>query len=102
MFPYQLQVVALPVKSNFRSLKIREVAVFEGPAGWSEFAPFIEYQNKEAWTWEHQALVRARYVNGHESLGQRFAAVRKRVLAKKRSGDRKIWLEKNGDQAEII
>ena len=56
MFPYQLQVVALPVKSNFRGLKIREVAVFEGPAGWSEFAPFIEYQNKEAATWLKAAI----------------------------------------------
>ncbi len=56
MFPYQLQVVALPVKSNFRSLKIREVAVFEGPAGWSEFAPFIEYENKESATWLKAAI----------------------------------------------
>ena len=56
MFPYQLQVVALPVKSNFRGLKIREVAVFEGPAGWSEFSPFIEYQNKEAAAWLKAAI----------------------------------------------
>ena len=59
MFPYQLQVVALPVKSNFRGLKIREVAVFEGPAGWSEFAPFIEYQNNEAATWLKAAIVKS-------------------------------------------
>ena len=56
MFPYQLQVVALPVKSNFRGLKIREVALFEGPAGWSEFSPFIEYQNKEAAAWLKAAI----------------------------------------------
>ncbi|MFT5543236.1 MAG: glutamate-ammonia-ligase adenylyltransferase [Glaciecola sp.] len=45
---------------------------------------FEEYQNNEAWTWEHQALVRARYVYGHHELGERFMAIRRNILAKKR------------------
>jgi glutamate-ammonia-ligase adenylyltransferase len=45
---------------------------------------FEDYQNKQAWTWEHQALVRARYVYGHSELGARFTAIRNNVLAKKR------------------
>lgn len=51
MFPFQLQVVSIPVKANFRGLKFRELALFEGPAGWSEFSAFTEYQDKEAATW---------------------------------------------------
>ena len=51
MFPFQLQVVSIPVKADFRGLKFRELALFEGPAGWSEFSAFTEYQDKEAATW---------------------------------------------------
>ena len=41
---------------------------------------FEEYQQEEAWTWEHQALLHARAVCGDESLRDRFAAIRARVL----------------------
>ena len=41
---------------------------------------FEEYQQKEAWTWEHQALLHARAVCGDENLQRRFAAIRMRVL----------------------
>ncbi len=34
-----------------------------------------------AWTWEHQALTRARFCAGSLALGQRFDAVRRAVLA---------------------
>ena len=34
-----------------------------------------------AWTWEHQALTRARFCAGSAALGQRFEAVRRQVLA---------------------
>lgn len=46
-----MQVVALPLKSKFRGITMREVAVFEGPAGWGEFAPFLEYDDAESSTW---------------------------------------------------
>ncbi|MFA7388207.1 MAG: bifunctional [glutamate--ammonia ligase]-adenylyl-L-tyrosine phosphorylase/[glutamate--ammonia-ligase] adenylyltransferase, partial [Thiohalobacteraceae bacterium] len=45
---------------------------------------FAEYQQTEAWTWEHQALVRARPVAGDPALAEAFAAVRRTVLARKR------------------
>ena len=45
---------------------------------------FAEYQRKEAWTWEHQALVRARVVAGEETLAERFAQVRAEVLGRPR------------------
>ena len=56
MFPFELQVVSIPVKNNFRGIKFREIALFEGPAGWSEFSPFIEYDNKQSVTWLKASL----------------------------------------------
>lgn len=56
MFPFKLQVVSIPVKANFRGINFREIALFEGPAGWSEFSPFIEYSNKESSAWLKAAI----------------------------------------------
>lgn len=51
-----MQVVALPLKSKFRGITVREVALFEGPAGWGEFAPFLEYDDQESSTWLLSAI----------------------------------------------
>jgi o-succinylbenzoate synthase len=56
MFPFELQVVSIPVKNTFRGIKFREIALFEGPAGWSEFSPFLEYDNKQSAIWMKAAL----------------------------------------------
>ncbi|KOO07836.1 bifunctional [glutamate--ammonia ligase]-adenylyl-L-tyrosine phosphorylase/[glutamate--ammonia-ligase] adenylyltransferase [Vibrio hepatarius] len=45
---------------------------------------FDEYQHTEAWTWEHQALVRARMIYGDEPLQQSFAQTRHNVLTLER------------------
>ncbi|MEM7281478.1 MAG: bifunctional [glutamate--ammonia ligase]-adenylyl-L-tyrosine phosphorylase/[glutamate--ammonia-ligase] adenylyltransferase [Pseudomonadota bacterium] len=45
---------------------------------------FENYQASEAWTWEHQALLRARFVAGHKSLGERFETVRRGILCQPR------------------
>ncbi len=50
----------------------------------SSLKAFSEYQEKEAWTWEHQALVRARVIAGSESLRQRFEKVRADILTQPR------------------
>ncbi|ALN63082.1 glutamate-ammonia ligase adenylyltransferase family protein [Lysobacter antibioticus] len=50
----------------------------------SSLASFSEYQYERAWTWEHQALVRARFVAGDGGLHERFEAVRERTLARER------------------
>jgi glutamate-ammonia-ligase adenylyltransferase len=42
------------------------------------------YQMRDAWTWEHQALVRARGICGDPALIRRFEAIRRRVLARPR------------------
>ncbi len=48
---------------------------------------FAEYQASDAWTWEHQALVRARPVAGDARLAERFAAVRAGILRRERDPD---------------
>lgn len=41
---------------------------------------FDEYQHKDAWTWEHQALTRARMIYGDSALHTAFSDIRHRVL----------------------
>ena len=43
-----LRVLALPMRTTFRSLDIRETALFKGENGWGEFAPFVEYSDQES------------------------------------------------------
>ncbi|WP_018142164.1 bifunctional [glutamate--ammonia ligase]-adenylyl-L-tyrosine phosphorylase/[glutamate--ammonia-ligase] adenylyltransferase [Thioalkalivibrio sp. ALJ7] len=45
---------------------------------------FRRYQDESAWTWEHQALVRARFVAGDAELGERFDTLRREVLTRER------------------
>ena len=47
----------------------------------SSVKAFTDYQQQQAWTWEHQALVRARVVAGDEQLATRFYQIRHQVLA---------------------
>jgi glutamate-ammonia-ligase adenylyltransferase len=49
---------------------------------------FRDYQLKEAWTWEHQALIKARPVNGDRLITSRFDAIRAEVLSRRRPKDR--------------
>lgn len=50
----------------------------------SSLTAFQTYQQKEAWTWEHQALVRARVLTGAMEVAEAFTAIRKEVLGKHR------------------
>jgi glutamate-ammonia-ligase adenylyltransferase len=45
---------------------------------------FNHYQQTQAWTWEHQALVRARLILGQDELIERFAEIRKDILCQQR------------------
>nr|ABP47732.1 Mandelate racemase/muconate lactonizing enzyme, C-terminal domain protein [Mycolicibacterium gilvum PYR-GCK] len=47
----RLHVVALPMRVRFRGITTREVALIDGPAGWGEFGPFLEYEPPEAAHW---------------------------------------------------
>jgi len=45
---------------------------------------YEDYLKNNAWTWEHQALVRGRFVAGDIELKQQFEAIRQRILSIKR------------------
>ena len=84
-----MRVIALPTKTNFRGVTVREVALFKGDYGWGEFSPFLEYDDQESSQWlasaieaatqPRPALVRASIpVNGTIpalSDGQRLKAI---------------------------
>jgi glutamate-ammonia-ligase adenylyltransferase len=60
----------------------------DGAAGLmvSSFPAFRDYQVKRAWTWEHQALTRARWCAGDRALGGRFEELRREILSAPREG----------------
>ncbi len=53
----------------------------------SSLAGFEEYQADAAWTWEHQALLRARPVAGDSGVREAFDTVRQRILTAPRDTD---------------
>jgi O-succinylbenzoate synthase len=50
------RVVSVPLRKKFRGITERELLVFEGANGWSEWAAFTEYSDEEAATWLAAAL----------------------------------------------
>ena len=51
-----LRVIALPMKTKFRGISVREVALIKGEYGWGEFSPFLEYDDAESAPWLASAL----------------------------------------------
>lgn len=49
-------VVALPLVTRFRGIDVREALITHGPLGWTEFSPFIEYDDAEAAAWLRAAI----------------------------------------------
>ena len=54
----------------------------------SSVSAFAEYQREKAWTWEHQALTRARFAAGDAGLGAAFEPIRETIIATPRD-----WLQ---------
>ncbi|MFP5495138.1 MAG: bifunctional [glutamate--ammonia ligase]-adenylyl-L-tyrosine phosphorylase/[glutamate--ammonia-ligase] adenylyltransferase [Gammaproteobacteria bacterium] len=54
----------------------------------SSLGAFARYQENEAWTWEHQALVRARVLVGSQDVGRAFEQVRAQVLGRAQDLDK--------------
>ncbi len=50
----------------------------------SSIHAFRDYQSNKAWTWEHQALVRARFIHGNQELKTVFNTIRTNCLSKQR------------------
>ena len=51
-----LRVIALPMKTKFRGISVREVALVKGEYGWGEFSPFLEYDDAESAPWLASAI----------------------------------------------
>lgn len=50
------RVVTLPLRQRFRGIESREVMLLEGPEGWTEFSPFVEYDDAESAAWLAAAI----------------------------------------------
>ncbi|WP_282837409.1 o-succinylbenzoate synthase, partial [Microbacterium flavum] len=50
------RVVSLPLVTRFRGVDHREAILLEGPEGWTEFSPFLEYDDAESSTWLAAAI----------------------------------------------
>lgn len=56
-----LRVVSIPMHTTFRGIQHREIALLQGPSGWGEFSPFVEYGPEEAARWLASAIACAWY-----------------------------------------
>ena len=50
------RVVSLPLATRFRGIDAREAVLLRGPNGWTEFTPFVEYDDEESATWLAAAI----------------------------------------------
>jgi glutamate-ammonia-ligase adenylyltransferase len=83
----QRLISALTVQTNYGVLYHVDMRL--RPSGRSgplatQIDGFLSYQEREAWTWEHMALTRARVVSAPPAFGARVAAVIRGVLCRKR------------------
>ncbi|MFT4148294.1 MAG: o-succinylbenzoate synthase [Micrococcaceae bacterium] len=51
-----LHIVSLKLEVPFRNITTREIALWEGPSGWAEFPPFLEYTPTQCVPWFQSAL----------------------------------------------
>lgn len=51
-----LRAFAIPMRTRFRGITVREGALLRGPAGWGEFSPFAEYGPRESARWLASAI----------------------------------------------
>ncbi len=54
----------------------------------SSVEAFSDYQQNQAWIWEHQALTRARYSAGDKEIGTSFERIRHQVLTQQRDWEK--------------
>ena len=77
------------ISTQTRSGDLYEVDMRLRPSGNSgmivaSMKAFEEYQQQHAWTWEHQALVRARVLRGSEAAAEEFLSIRNHTLSQSR------------------
>jgi len=54
----------------------------------SSVVAFRDYQLNKAWTWEHQAITRARFAAGDASIGEAFEKIRIEVITQARDTEK--------------
>jgi o-succinylbenzoate synthase len=52
----ELYVYSVPMRTRFRGIDVREGVLLEGDAGWGEFCPFLEYDDRVAAAWLATAI----------------------------------------------
>jgi glutamate-ammonia-ligase adenylyltransferase len=77
------------LSTHTRAGELYEIDMRLRPSGESgmiatSLAAFEKYQRENAWTWEHQALVRARKVSGSDAVKEKFEQIRHSVLTNTR------------------
>lgn len=55
-YPYRTRTWSIPLRDRFRGITVREGMLIEGPAGWAEWSPFVEYGDAEVANWLRCAL----------------------------------------------
>ena len=83
----QRLISALTVQTNYGVLYPVDMRL--RPSGRSgplatQIDGFASYQEREAWTWEHMALTRARVISGSREFAARVEAILREVLCRKR------------------
>ena len=78
----------------------------------SSLGGFHQYQMEKAWVWEHQALVRARFIAGAAGIAEDFARARREVLTLERNAPQlareivemrdKMYQAKNPPEGEMV
>jgi glutamate-ammonia-ligase adenylyltransferase len=79
--------------SHTRAGRVYEIDMRLRPSGISgilvqHVEAFRDYQLNQAWTWEHQALIKARPVSGERLITARFEAIRAEVLSRRRAREK--------------
>ena len=80
------------LNTNTRAGQLYEADMRLRPSGSSgmivaSLAGFEKYQREEAWTWEHQALLRARVILAGKGLSEEFGQIRRQILSKEQNPD---------------
>ncbi|MEO6956090.1 MAG: o-succinylbenzoate synthase [Antricoccus sp.] len=52
----EIVVYSIPMRTKFRGITVREGALWRGPAGWTEWSPFNDYDPAESAPWLDAAL----------------------------------------------
>ena len=52
----EIVVYSIPMRSKFRGITVREGMLWQGPAGWTEFSPFLDYDAPQAAPWLRAAI----------------------------------------------